>query len=145
MIFEDQINQIEKDISYQEILKPNYGLLDFGWQQWKIGDRIGWLYKEDFEFYKKELIEEIREYNSGKGFLFSDTSLNRSRFQQWLRNFGFPYSGILFTFPEKRFCIHDTTVICMDRYPIEKDNPVCDWVSFNRFLQEKSLYKVYKI
>ncbi len=128
MTLEEQISQIHGDINYKNILNPNYDILEKGWTKWKIGDKISWCYKNEKEFYIEQ--EEAE---------------NNEDFDLWMKFGNGPYTGILFTLPGKRFRIHETAVICVDKYPIEKDNPVCDWVSFNRFLEQKDLYKVYKL
>lgn len=136
--------QIEKDISYQseDLIDVDYDKLEKGWEKWDIGQKIGWLYKEEFDFYKDEFLDEIKKHGK-HGRIFKG---EQSRFDLWIKSSSMmPYQGILFTLPEKRFCIHDTAVLCIFDYPIQKENPVCDWISFNRFLEQKDLYKVYKL
>jgi hypothetical protein len=124
-------NKITEDISYQsnDIGNPNFDLLEEGWKKWGIGQKIGWLYKEDYIWYNKEFKYEIKKC---KGF------------DNWILN-NIPYQGVLFTLPDFRFSIEETAVVCIYDYPIEKENPTCDWISLNRLLSFEDLYKVYKI
>ena len=124
-------------ISYETEHHHNYDKLEDGWVKWRIGQKLGWLYKDDFSWYKKEFKDEIKEYEEH----------NRKDicFELWLRNRqGLPFEGILFTLPDKEFSI-ENAVLCIYDYPTEKCSPEVDWISFNRFLEQKDLYKVYKI
>lgn len=126
-------SQIETDIDYENDINPDFNFLEDGWEKWKIGDKIGWLYKEDLDFYMSDFKKEIKDKDGIK---------------EWLnKNYGFPYTGILFTLPEERFNIENNVIICMDTYPVEKENCVCDWISLIRLIdkENKDLYKVWKI
>lgn len=139
----NEIEQCRKDISYEseDLTDVKYDKLEKGWATWDIGTKIGWLYKDDFEWYKKEFLDEIKSH--GKGFIFND-GVEPSRFTLWAKKHC-PYSGILFTFPEKRFDIYENAIVCCYYYPIEKENPTCFWISLNRLLLSEDLYKIYKL
>ena len=91
-----------------------------------------WLYKEDYDFYMDENFSgsEIKDWGG---------------IDNWIKIGNYPYAGILFTFPGKEFNIEENAVLCVYNYPTEKCSPDVDWVSFNRFLEQKNLYKVYKL
>lgn len=122
------LKQIEDDIGYVNELNPDYSKLEEGWQYWDIGEKIGWCYKDDVKFYM-----ENHGLNTKKDF------------DSWIKRGNAPYRGILFTLPDYRFRTDENAILCMFDYPIEKDNPTADWISFNRFLEQKDLYKVYKL
>ncbi len=96
------IQQIGDDISYSsdDLIDVSVDKLEKGWEKWDIGQRIGWLYQEDFNFYKEDFAEDIKASNGGKGFIYNDGN-EPSRFSFWIKRHGLPYQGILFTFPDK--------------------------------------------
>lgn len=131
----DEIEQCKRDINYESNdlseIDINYkNKLENGFEKWKIGDKITWCYKEDYDFWMNDFKEEIKGVGG---------------FDKWIKQFGNCFDGVLFTFPEKRFCIYETAIICCYNYPIEKENPTCFWVSLARLLKNKDLHKIYKI
>lgn len=127
---EDIISEIQRDINYEsEDLEPNYDLIGKDWINLKLGDKIGWLYKDEHKFYVEEFSEEMN-----------------GDFDYWIKNeHGLPFEGILFTFPDNIFRIDENAVVCCYDWPVEKENPDCFWVSLDRLLSNKDIYKVYKL
>ncbi len=128
-LVDNDIKQIQKDINYESEDLIGVSLDKFkDWADCKIGDKIGWCYLEDYSWWKKEKF-------------FGDKVKSED---EWIKR-NIPYQGILFTFPEKRFDISNNAVVCCYDWPIEKDNPDVFWVSLDRLLLSKDLYKVYKL
>lgn len=128
------IQQLLDDTDYVSELNPDFSKLDSGWEKWGIGDRLCWCYDEDAKFWKEEFKHEYRKIG----------------FDSWLgdfvRNNGNCYKGVLFVLPDTEgFQIDNEAILCIYSYPCEKCSPESYWISFCRFLENKDLYKVWKI
>ena len=83
------------------------------------GSECFWCYEEDVEFWK-EFDDGMRPVN------------------QW------PYSGFIVPFPEttaRHEMEPENVCVVMTDYPIEKENPVTDWLTLAQILDTPTIYK----
>ncbi len=123
------LEQIYKDINYEseDLIDVNFDKFK-DWADCDIGTKIGWCYLDDYSWWKKEKF-------------FGDKIKSED---EWIKR-NIPFRGILFTLPGNKFRIDENAVVCCYDWPIEKDNPDVFWISLDRLLKDKNIYKIYKL
>ncbi len=121
-MLDKEIKQLFKDFENYDLPK-NIDNVDKIQCSLESGKRIYWYYQEDKDFSIKEGWNIEEQYDD-------------------------IYSGIIVPIPfiennggEFDF---DEVMVCIDRYPCEKDYPAISWVSLNRLLDNNDLVKIFE-
>lgn len=120
------LDQLSKAIEAQDTLLTKDGQFDAAVKkvrgQLLPGAKCSWCYASDAQFWKNEEDYEIPKP------------------EQW------PYSGFVVPFPEtcgrRQMEVEDVCVVVTD-YPIEKENPVTDWVPLLAILAIEDLHEFH--